>query len=392
MPKLRHKPPTYSLHKASGQAVVTIDGHDHYLGKYGSPESHANYRRLTAEWAATKAPRATPSRSPEEIRADLRINELLVAYLEFAEGYYVKNGRPTGEFRNMKDAVRPLQELYETMRVWDFGPAALRTVREQMIAADLSRKVVNARVNRIRRIFKWGVEHELVDPIVLQGLQSVSPLKEGRSKARETSRVKPISQEHIDAVLARVTRPVQAMIRLQLVTGMRPGEVVLMRACDIDMSGKTWEYRPASHKTEHHGKERIVFLGPQAQDIIRPFLKPAFDAYLFSPKDAVREARKRLNPKKGRSRRTLRVSGYRRCPSNVYTRSNYQTAICKACQKAKIPTWGPNRLRHNSATFLRREFGLEAARVILGHTSAAVTEIYAEMDRKRAAEIMSQVG
>ena len=40
MPKLKHKPPTYSLHKASGQAVVHLDGHDHYLGTYGPPESH----------------------------------------------------------------------------------------------------------------------------------------------------------------------------------------------------------------------------------------------------------------------------------------------------------------------------------------------------------------
>jgi integrase len=329
---------------------------------------------------------------PEEVRVDLRVNELLVAYLDFAEGYYVKNGRPTGEFRNIKDAIRPLQQIYGTTLVWEFGPAALRTVREQMIAANLSRKVINARINRVRRVFKWGVENELVDPSVLQGLQSVSPLKEGRSKARETSAVKPISQEHIDAVLARVTRPVRAMINLQLVTGMRPGEVVLMRACEIDMSGNIWEYRPVSHKTEHHGKERIIFLGPQAQEIIRPFLKPEVEAYLFSPKDAVLAARKNLKPKKGRSRRTMRVSGYRRCPAKQYTRNSYQNAIFKACVKAKIPAWGPNRLRHNAATFLRKEFGIEAARVILGHTSAAMTEIYAEMDRKRAAEIMSIVG
>lgn len=392
MPKLKHKPPSYSLHKASGQAVVKIDGRARYLGKYGSSESHAAYRRLVAEWTATKRPFVTQRLMPEEVRVDLRICELLVAYLEFAEGYYVKNGRRTGEYGNMKDAIRPLLKLYESTPVCEFGPAALRTVREQMIVASLSRKVVNARINRVRRIFKWGVEHELVDPNVLQGLQSVSPLKEGRSKAREHSRVKPVPPEHIDAVIARVTRPVQAMIKLQLVTGMRPGEVVLMRACDIDMSGSVWEYRPASHKTEHHGKERIIFLGPQAREIIRPFLKPEVDAHLFSPKDATLEARKNLNPQNGRSRKTLRVSGYRRCPSNQYPRSSYQNAIYKACVKAKIPAWGPNRLRHNAATFLRKQFGLEAARVILGHTSAAVTEIYAEMDRAKAADIMWQVG
>jgi integrase len=238
------------------------------------------------------------------------MNELLVAYLEFAAGYYVKNGRPTGELANMKDAIKPLQARYETLPVAQFGPTGLRAVRERMIENNLSRKVVNARINRVRRIFKWGVEHELVAPGVLQGLQSVAPLKQGRSEARETSRVAPVSQAHIDAVTARVTRPVKAMSELQLVTGMRPGEVVLMRTCDIDMSGKIWEYRPESHKAEHHGIERIIFLGPRAQGIVRPFLKTDLMAYIFSLRDAVLDARKKLEPRQGRSKRTVRVRAY----------------------------------------------------------------------------------
>ena len=50
-----------------------------------------------------------------------------------------------------------------------------------------------------------------------------------------------------------------------------------MRTRDIDTSGKIWEYRPESHKTEHHGKERVIFLGPRAQEIVRPFLKNNLD-------------------------------------------------------------------------------------------------------------------
>jgi integrase len=393
MPRLKSNPPGYCHHKASGQAYVWLNGRERYLGKYGSPESRAAYQRVVGEWLVTKAaPLPSNPFKAESVRADLRMNELLVAYLEFAAGYYVKNGRPTGELANMKEATKPLQALYETLPVSQFGPTCLRAVRERMIKADLSRKVVNARINRLRRIFKWGVEHELVAPAVLQGLQSVAPLKKGRSEARETSRVTPVPQAYIDAVAARVTKPVKAMIGLQLVTGMRPGEVVLLRTCDIDMSGKIWEYRPESHKTEHHGIERVIFLGPRAQEIVRPFLKTDLTAYVFSPRDAVLNARKKLEPKTGRSKRTLRIRGYRRCPSSRYTRGSYQTAIYKACVRAEIPPWGPNRLRHNAATFLRKEFGLDAARVILGHTSAAVTEIYAEMDRKKAAEIMGVVG
>jgi len=54
--------------------------------------------------------------------------------------------------------------------------------------------------------------------------------------------------------------------------------------------------------------------------------------------------------------------------------------------------WHPHQLRHNAATYLRKQFGLEAARVVLGHRSAAVTEIYAEMDKMKAAEIMEKAG
>ena len=44
------RPPSYRRHKASGQAVVTIQGHDVYLGKYGSDESQEAYRRTIAEY------------------------------------------------------------------------------------------------------------------------------------------------------------------------------------------------------------------------------------------------------------------------------------------------------------------------------------------------------
>ena len=54
--------------------------------------------------------------------------------------------------------------------------------------------------------------------------------------------------------------------------------------------------------------------------------------------------------------------------------------------------WHPHQLRHNAATFLRKEFGLETARIILGHRSAAITEVYAELDQKKAMEAIVRVG
>ncbi len=49
-----------------------------------------------------------------------------------------------------------------------------------------------------------------------------------------------------------------------MLTGMRPGEVCKMHSCDLEVSVSVWIYRPASHKTQHFGHAREVYLGPQA--------------------------------------------------------------------------------------------------------------------------------
>ena len=67
---------------------------------------------------------------------------------------------------------------------------------------------------------------------------------------------------------------------------LRHAGSLIMRTADIDRSGKVWTYTPSKHKTEHHGHERIIYLGDHAQEIVRPFLKLDPAAYLFSPADA----------------------------------------------------------------------------------------------------------
>lgn len=405
--------PKYRLHKPTGLAVVRLSGRDLYLGPYGAPESEARYESVVAEWL--KHDRRLPPK-PERVaeRENLVVNELILAYVEFAKGYYVKGGKPTGEMPNIRDALRVVATHFGSKRVKDFGPSELRKVRDAMVKSGLCRNVVNSRVNRVRRMFKWGVEHGRVEPVVLQGLQAVSPLREGRSPARETAPVAPVSNELIEPVLRQVSRQVAAMIRLQCLTGMRPGEVMSIRTGDVERGGRIWIYRPSSHKTEHFGRARMIHLGPQAQAVLEPFLKDhAPDDYVFSPQQVVRELRLQRHARR-KSRPTPRQLARRRMarPTELlgirYTRRSYAVAIARACRRAfpvpdglKRPEvqqwilehhWSPNRLRHNAATFLRKQFGIEAARVVLGHASAGTTEIYAELDERKAAEVMEKVG
>lgn len=150
-------------------------------------------------------------------------------------------------------------------------------------------------MGKLKRLFKWAVATALIPPSVFHGLATIEGLKRGRSKAREAEPVKPVPDAHVDAIQPFVSRQVWAMVEVQRITGMRPGEVCQMRACDIDTSGRVWIFRPQTHKTEHHGHQREIHIGPKGQEVLRPFLKPDLQAYLFSLKDAIAERREALH-------------------------------------------------------------------------------------------------
>ena len=57
-----------------------------------------------------------------------------------------------------------------------------------------------------------------------------------------------------------------------------------------------------------------------------------------------------------------------------------------------MPAWSPNQLRHAAATRIRAAYGIEIARIILGHSSAVTSEIYAEIDREKVLKIMGEIG
>jgi integrase len=384
--------PSYRHHKPSSRAVVTLNGRDFYLGPWNTAESRDEYDRLLAEWMANgrQLPEAVPL-------GELTVVELLAAYLEFARTYYVRDGQVTSEYVAVKYVLRLVKQLYGRTRVKDFGPLALKAIRQKMLDSDLCRNQINQRTNRIRRVFRWGVENELVPPLVLEGLRAVAPLKRWRTTARESVKVSPVPDEHVAAVLPFVSRQVAAMIQLQSLAGMRPGEVVLLRPRDVDRSSQVWVYRPERHKTEYRGHEREVFFGPQAQVVLLPWLLRDSDAYCFSPEEAEadRNSLRRDNrqtpmtPSQAKRRPKTKP---KRAKRDRYDRDSYRRAIDYAIAKAGVPHWHPHQLRHNCATRLRRDFGLDVAQVVLGQKCAQITEVYAEVDRTKAVAAMERVG
>ena len=395
--------PSYRHHKPSGQAVVTLDGRDIYLGRYGTPQSRAEFDRLLAEWLSNGRRLPAPASANG---TDLSVNELSLAYLAFADGYYTKRGKPTSEPGSIRQTIKPLRQLYGHTLAREFGPLQLKAVRQAMIDAGLCRNEVNKRTGRIVRLFKWAVGEGIVPPSLHHGLIAVSGLRRGRADVRESEPVKPVPDAFVDAIRPHVPPQLWAMVELMRLSGMRPQEVCLMRTIDIDRSGRVWIYTPETHKTEHHGRERRIYLGPTAQEILRPWLRMELTAYLFSPREAMQhrlaERRRNRKSKVQPSQKNRSKAKPKRKPGERYdTRSLYHAVaygIRKAQDAAKkagerpIADWHPNQLRHNAATRLRREFGLDVARAVLGHSSPVVTEVYAELDGAKAAEAMERVG
>jgi integrase len=334
---------------------VTIDGHDHYLGRYGTPASRALYNHLIAEWLARKPASPCPV-----------LDEIIIRYLEFVRSYYRKGGVETAEVANIRLSVRPLHARFGALRVVEFGPRALKVVRQDLIASGVSRLEINRRVSRIRRMFRWATSEELIPAGIVEALATVADLKKGRTMARENPPVTAVPDADVDAVHPFVSRQVRAMIELQRLTAMRPCEVATMRTGDLDVSGLIWTYRPAGHKMEHTGRPRTVQLGPRAQEVLRPWLRPNLEEFLFQPREAEAE---RQSERRCRRRTPVQPSQLdrrkvdpKKQPGDRYDSRSYAHAIARGCRKAGVRVWGPNRLRHLAATRLRPEFGLDDRR------------------------------
>jgi len=282
----------------------------------------------------------------------------VLRFYRHAETYYVRDGVQTGEHITIRCALRPLVKRFGDIPAREFGPKKLKAVREDMIKLDWTRHYINKATAITKRCFNWCASDELIPPEIAMGLKTVAGLQKNRTAAREKDPIGPVDDEHVEAVLPIVSELVADVCRLMRLTGMRPGEVLAMTAAEIDRTDPTcWVYRPGHHKTEHKNKARVVFVGAKAQEVILPRILRSGEGSLFP-----------------------------------MTRAALRRSIHRGCARAGIPNWHPNQIRHTVGTEVRSKFGLEAAQVLLGHSKADTTQVYAERDLKKAADVARKIG
>ena len=238
------------------------------------------------------------------------------------------------------------------------GPAMITGLQNWMQnQGNLCRRTINDRIAWIKRAFRWAAENEYIPPEIVSRLEVARSLKAGRCKAPEGQGVKPVDWQTVQNTINHCPQKLATMITVHWFTGMRPGEVVKMRKSEIDQSGEIWIYKPKEHKNAYRGQQRFVPLGEHAKAALLPW-------WMKTKSDLLWE----MQP------------------------LSYYRAIKRVNQKHNLKSWPPNQIRHSAATRLRKEIGIEAARVVLGHRSVSTTEIYAESDVNRAIEAMRKVG
>ena len=422
--------PKLSRHKGTGQGIVAFAGRTVYLGVWPSgmktaPEDvQQRYRAAIAEWLAgghqAPARRATTTTTTTAAGSSvLTIDELFAAFwTQHAQKKFVgPDGKPTPELSSHRVCLKIVRRMYGSLPVASFGPLKLRAVRQAFIDEKWARVNVNHHIARLKRVFKWGVSVELVDPSILLGLGSVPGLRRGGGECREGRKVRPVADDAVDATLPHMPGPVASMVQFLRFTGARVGEACVMRLADIDRSGQTWLFKPTSHKTMNLGHTRTVAIGPKARELLVPLIEGlAPGDAVFSPErwvlqqQAERTAKRRTPrwPSHLERNKRIRKPSPAKKPGKFYDRHSISTAIRRACEKAfPIPTgatkeeakkwraenfWFVHQLRHSFATTARRTAGIEATSAALGHAGLAVTQVYAERDELLASQLAERIG
>lgn len=406
--------PALFHHKATGQDAVCIRDPDGsrrtvYLGKHDSPAAQQRYREVLAEHLAGKpvVTRATREKASEWPT----VEQLAATFLLHAQRFYVDDaGKSTREVASSVYAFRHLLDLHRDTATDRIRIRDLIAVRQAMVdhretdgegrkaPKGLCRRTINQRMQRVKALFRWGCEQGLVPGSTWHELSALRGLPKGRCGVHDNKPVEAVPWALVEATLPHLVPTVRAAVLTQWWTGMRPAEVLGMTRAQLDMSSATWTYRPVRHKGSWRDRERVVAIGPKAQEILRPRLQLDPEALMFSPRQAWEEFRaakregRQTPPTKQMRERDARAEAV--APKvETFRVDVYRKHIERACDKAEVERWSPHRLRHAAGTRFALQDGIEAARAALGHADLATTRRYAAgADAELAIRVAGRLG
>lgn len=287
------------------------------------------------------------------------IKDLAERYCDYIKDYY----RSSQEGYITSLVIKKFSEKCGAIIPQDYGPLALKEYRDTLITDDLCRNTVNKYIKKIVGMFQWGSEMQISPASTHYALKSLRILRKGFTEARESVSVKSVPKKDFKKSLKVLSPQIADMVQVLTLTVMRPSELLNLRPVEIDMTKKVWKYKPSKHKLVNKDIPRIIAIGPQAQEILKKYLKSNVNQYFF------------LN-KKGRP----------------YTHTAFRRNIARTLDRKGLNHWFPYQLRHSGATNIRDKFGKETTIAVLGHRTSTMVEVYTDINYKKAEKAAAKCG
>lgn len=257
-----------------------------------------------------------------------------------------------------------------TLSVGDLRPNRILLYREYLSQEKgVCRNTINKKVNVVKQMVSFAVQREWEPATVLYELVSVKTVKRGEKGFFDHPKVGPIEWEVVLKIFPYLSQTIRDMLTIMRYTGARPGEIRIMRPCDIDRSDlNSWLYRPTHHKTSRFGHDRTIAIGGQAQLVLTKYLLRSKTDYCFPPCDNSR----------GDMHDCYTTASFARAVSRAVRRYN-------ADHKKNKISFHAHQLRHTFGTEVCKKYGRSAAKHVLGHESDSMTDRYVEDALKIAA-------
>jgi integrase len=365
---------------------------------------------LLASLLTAGAPQGAPASAPVDC---LSLRTLAAKFLEDARQKFapVEGQLDTGTYSRHRRALDLICEMYGELpadriraaQVHEFRLELIRRVKQS--GKQISTAYVNKMVQSIKVCYKTLQLWEDVPHEVAAVVRDVPPLKPTEYGTVVHDRIEDVSIETVLRTLPYLPRVLADMVKIQMLTGMRPNELHRLRPRDLRRDGDGMFYEPTHHKTVKHGKRKVIALPAEAIRILQPYLSDRRpEDYCFSPADSearrraegkiLRQAGRKLTAKE--KARIYKIRG-QDVTSKSYNKDTYRRAIARAIEAAnaagdRIEHWHPYQIRHQYGT-LASQAGADALAIAdaLGHADTRTTARYIHNERKNALRVANAV-
>lgn len=396
MPRPRNSTPDLKQH-AKGQFFIRLHGQQIYLG---TNRRAAEAERLRIIGRSIAMPDVPPTAGPGMLLADA-----LLLYAQHAAQRYTDERQLT----RIRIITVKATERFPTLLATEFRARALEELRAHLVTCrrddgrPLTRRYINHLIAALVIGFRWLATREVVPMDTFHLLREQARDLCEWGGGRDSDPIVAVEDKVVDRTLEAGSDVVRAMIQVQRLAGMRPGELVRMRREEIstrpgewvrvavtgkmvqavNLNGKAfWLYAPAKHKNLKRKKPRTIVLNPEAQRILSPFLA-GLDPVRGGP------VFRRPNGEPF----TVGMYGHKIMRA-VWTVNRREVREGRALVAGRlIPSWSPNQLRKAAAEEADKHLGADAAGALLGHGAGRrALDTYIQQQVEQAVRAADKLG